>query len=361
MVNRKLSIILTYLLIFGVGCGFKSDESDNIIYEAPLEFELINEWIIPALPHIPDPRYFGLLNDGSIIFVDRSANQIIHYSKESEFINTFGGKGKGPGEFTNIDSAVVHPDGFVAVIDRSNALLTILNINTGETNQYDYKSGWNNQIGWNDNNVILIQMPFRNPEFRVELSAYDRGTGDYIQLYSFQSPRSNEVVSNESFIGCAFCYFTILDDQSYLTFLMDSTYHVVLNNYADQRVKRFSRPNAPLIRLTDEEIESISMQRQRAAAMTRTTISMNQIPAFRNRVKQTFRDSSHRVWVLLETGPSDDLLLDVFNKEGEFLGWKKSPDQHSKIVFQSGNDFLFEIEPENPDFWHGKAYRVIEK
>jgi hypothetical protein len=39
----------------------------------------------------------------------------------------------------------------------------------------------------------------------------------------------------------------------------------------------------------------------------------------------------------------------------------KSPDQHSEIVFQSGNDFLFQIESENPDFWHGKAYRIVEK
>jgi len=156
MPYKKLSTIITYLILFSVGCGYKSDESDNIISEAPLEFELINEWAIPALPNIPDPRFFGLLHDGSVIFVDRSANQIIHYSKDSVLINRFGGKGKGPGEFTNIDSAVVHPDGFVAVTDMSNARLTILNIYTGEINQYDYKSGWNNQIYWNNDNLMLI-------------------------------------------------------------------------------------------------------------------------------------------------------------------------------------------------------------
>ena len=364
MFNKNLLIIFTYLFIFGVGCGFKSDDSDNLLSEAPFEFELINEWNIPALPHIPDPRLFGLLHDGSIIFVDRSANQIIHYSNDGELINRFGGKGKGPGEFTNIDSAVVHMDGFVAVTDMSNARLTILNIYTGETNQYDYKSGWNNQIYWNNDNLMLIQVPFgttTNSDMLVELSFIDSNSGDYEQIFNFQVPLNNDLLSKESFIGCGFCAYTILDDQSYLTFMPDSSYHVILYNYADQNIKRFSRPDAPLVRFTDEEIEMIRMQRQRATSITGNTSSVNQIPTFRKRVLQTFRDSSHRVWVLLETGTSDDLLLDVFNQNGEFLGWKKSPDQHSEIVFQSGNDFLFEIESENPDYWHGKAYRVIEK
>jgi hypothetical protein len=154
----------------------------------------------------------------------------------------------------------------------------------------------------------------------VVLSFIDSNSGDYEQIFNFQVPLNNDLLSMESFIGCGFCSYTILDDQSYLTFMPDSSYHVILYNYADQNIKRFSRPDAPLVRFTDDEIEMIRMQRQRATSITGNTSSVNQIPTFRKRVLQTFRDLSNRVWVLLETGTSDDLRLMFLTRMVNFLG-----------------------------------------
>lgn len=62
------------------------------------------------------PRDFAAGNDGTFYILDTKEHRVRHYSKEVEMINSFGGRGEGPGEFF-YPSSIQFLDGVVYIED----------------------------------------------------------------------------------------------------------------------------------------------------------------------------------------------------------------------------------------------------
>ena len=121
--------LVLLLVIFISSCQSDTKNSELIKNLAtPVKLSMVNEWEIKSPEIIPNPGFFGALQDTTLILVDQSLNTINHFHKNGAFIRSFGGSGRGPGEFLNITHVAINTNGLVAVADINNARLSITDV-----------------------------------------------------------------------------------------------------------------------------------------------------------------------------------------------------------------------------------------
>lgn len=358
IIYRLRTIFVAFLCLFIMSCGRSKIVTEEFASSITLEF--IQEWSINDISLVPNPRYFGVLDDTSIILADRSTKYIGHFSSNSEFVQKFGGSGRGPGEYSGMDAFALHPNGYVGIADMANARVTITNLNSGHLVYFDFESGWDNQLFWAGDQLILTNAPFRrgaNDSVPIAMQSFDYATNTSKELFSFNIPTNPEP---NGFIGCMYCKHTITDDLMYITAPSDTSYKVIINDFKSDEVRILSRSGAPLVALTDEEKEQIRSQRAQAASMIGLPPVRTEIPQYRKRINHLFSDHKDRVWVSIEVPKDEPGLFDVFSDAGEYLGSVRLPDASYKLVYSKNDVILFSTGYTDETGWTGRAYRISD-
>lgn len=111
----------------------------------------------------PEEYTFGAVNglavapDGAIYVVDRHGPALRKYAADGTYLRTFGGKGKGPGEYANTDGGVaVLPDGRVLLRDPGNGRITVY------SSEGEYLDAWRISGGMDTNSPLIVDTAGRS-------------------------------------------------------------------------------------------------------------------------------------------------------------------------------------------------------
>lgn len=96
----------------------------------------------------PEEYLFGSIwsiavdNDRNVYVFDEQAQYVRVFDSEGVYMETLGGRGEGPGEFSRAEAIALLPDGRLVVRDPGNMRIEVFGPGTGRTEQWRYNSGY---------------------------------------------------------------------------------------------------------------------------------------------------------------------------------------------------------------------------
>lgn len=359
MMKNIIGILLfPGILLVAVSCTAESGrEAENL--DAPVSLERVNSWSIHAPELIPNAVDFGALQDYSLVIIDRSLNTINHFDAEGNHLETRGGEGRGPGEYQTIIASDINPDGRVAIADLNSARITVLSLYDDEEVTFSYNTGWNPQLQWTRQGVVILNHPFTIMATHpgdILMRLYDTETNEKEEFYHMDLVMSDPPFEE---ISCTFCRFRFLDDLNFFTAPQDTSYRIFRVNPETEEETLFSRNGVPPVAYTEEEREELAENRARGLQAAGMDPGEYRAPQFRNRFRDFFPDDSGRLWAVLN-GPADEpARIDIFSPEADYLGTLKGPERAGSIRYTKGGYLLVRYMNDDPDIWEGGLYRVI--
>lgn len=351
--NRKL----IFLLLFISACA-NNEEIRVSDSHSSLSLKELTLWEINSPEVIPNPYYSGILADESLIVIDRSLNTINHFDSSGNLIRSFGGAGRGPGEYSRITHAAVNPDGRVAVADLTNARITIQDVVDNTAVSVDLDNGWHTRLNWISEGLIITNSPFR---FGIEhpgdilMRIYNPVNGSKKQFMHLELELEDPPPDQ---ISCTFCEFRFQDDFTFFTTPKDTSYRIYKMDPETNDITLFTRPGVPAVKLTESEREEWRNERLQASQLTGLTLDEEPPPTHKGRFIDFFPDHAERLWALMNVSQNEQLRFDIFSSQAEYIGTLEAPEEAESIEFVSGNLILFRYRSDDPDLWKAGLYQI---
>jgi len=351
----KLDYNLVYILVLiflSYGCNSKVEKAESSEqFDSNIQLKVINEWEIHSPEVIPYPRFAGVLRDTSLIVFDRSLNTINRFDRKGILINTLGGSGRGPGEFSVITHAAVNPIGEVAVADISNARFTIINLFEESMITEDLNGGWHTRLYWVSDQLVISNNPFKegvtNPG-DVFMRSYDPVSGEKDLIFQLELKWRDNI--SEEQISCTFCKHRFMDDLRFFTSPQDTSYRIYRVNPQTDETLLYTRSGVSPIKYTEQERKELQNQKRRAQQITGLN-SEDDIPTHKPRFIDFFPDQTGRLWALLNPIEGQIPVFDLFSPDAEYIGSVQAPVQVETVQFIPDNYILFRYKFEDPDVW----------
>jgi len=134
--NLKKVILVLFFFPALLSCSSNKKPEENSIKRTPLvDFEVnltIGSESQPDQYQLGDP--IGILTDslGNIYIADRATLKIKKFDTNGTFLDTIGRRGRGPGEFHDINTFELTPEGNFFIVDKGNIRYTIITPNGEE-------------------------------------------------------------------------------------------------------------------------------------------------------------------------------------------------------------------------------------
>lgn len=359
IIDKKIMLILLLL----TSCVNNEDVrvTDST---APLSLTELSSWEINSPEIIPNPYSSGVLADGSLIVIDQALNTINHFDANGHLIQSFGGEGRGPGEYTRITHAVVNPNGQVAIADLSNARITIQDVNNNTLESTDFETGWNTKLKWVTEGLIITNNPFRiGNEYTgdgipgdIIMRKYDPVTGLKEQFFHLELELEDLPPDQ---ISCTFCKFRFTDDLTFFTSPQDTSYRIYKMDPSTHETTLFTRPGVPAVRLTESEREEWRNERLQASESIGITME-EEPPTHKQRFIDYFPDYKGRLWALVNVQENEQLKYDIFSPNAEYVGSLEIPAEAESIEFFYDDLILFRYKSDDPDVWKGSLFQIVE-
>lgn len=356
--GRNLRIIFSMLTaIFVLSCSSPSGEASAEM-DAGVEWVKMHSWELDDPEIFPYPRFFGVTDRNELIVIDQSLLTISLVDENGDLKRSFGGRGEGPGEFSQITHAAVHPDGRVAVADNGNARITIINTETGSIQSHSYEPGWHTRLQWVGDELVLSNNPFRIGESHpgdVIFRKIDTETGEKEEIMHLELELSDPPFEQ---ISCTFCAFRFRSDFSFYTSPQDTSYRVFRVDPDTGDEQLFTRRGVPAVELSPAEREQLAERNRQAGASVGMSSDGYTPPTHHRRFVDFFPDEQGRLWTLLNTGGENPLRFDIFSGEGDYIGSTTAPEQTAEISYAGDNRILIRYSSDDPEVWKAELFRV---
>jgi hypothetical protein len=356
----KLIITICVFIALSIfnSCG-SNDQYAQEFKRAPYSLQKINEWKINKPEVLPTPYYFSSLKDGSLIVIDVSLMTINHFDKEGNLIQIIGGKGRGPREFTQMTSVAINKKGYVAIADQGIARLSIFSIFDDQYLIENFELGWNTQLHWSNDSLIILNSPFRingtNPG-DITMRLYNFNSRSKDEFLHFNIDSLNNQSEQKS---CTFCKFRFAKNLTFYTSPQDTSYQIYKFNPQTGEERLFSRKGLPSLEYSESEREKIVEVRE--WVMQRSGVELGDFmpPTHRNRFMDFFPDENGRLWVIPNVKPGNSLYFDIFSEDAEYLGSTEIPDNAEIINYVGDGEVIIKYLNKDLNIWEAGLYRVV--
>lgn len=362
MVNTKHIYLILFIVTF---CGCESQKVQKEVPEnlhVYIQISPIHEWIIQLPEVVPNPRFSGVLLDTSLVLVDRSLHTANLFDNAGKLINTFGGTGRGPGEFSEITYATINPDGKVAIADNNNARFTIINFLKDSLIIEPYDIGWHTRLYWVLDRLIISNNPFKEGADHpgdIFIRSFDPSSGEKDQIFHLELEWDDHNPKEQ--ISCTFCEHRFMNDKSFFTSPQDTSYRIYKVNPNTNETILFTRTGIPAVKYTEDEKEELKHQRRRAHQITGLNPDNDNIPTHKRRFIDFFPDNEGRLWALVNPIDGQAPTFDLFSPDAEYIGSIQAPNRVHSVQFVPDNYILFRFESDDPDVWKGALYQILDR
>lgn len=141
----------------------------NYVFQSsPVEFQPLSETIRLTSELIlkeSEEVFWSTITDvaihknGDILVLPSRINQVLIFDKNGNFKQTYGRKGRGPGEFERPVAIESDKNGFVYIIDRGNAKITIFSSDYRYVTDINFRGGWNTHFKTDQTSVYIWTSP----------------------------------------------------------------------------------------------------------------------------------------------------------------------------------------------------------
>ncbi|NGP89934.1 hypothetical protein [Fodinibius halophilus] len=361
LIYTSFNLIL-FIILFS-GCNSKSENATPTDqFDTKIQLTLINEWKINSPAVVPDPRSAGvILKDTSLVLADYSLNTINRFDKQGSLLQTLGGTGRGPAEFTNITDAAINSNGKVAVADLNNARFTILNIFGDSLDIESLDPGWHTRLHWVANQLVITNNPFKegasNPS-DIFMRLYDPESGEKEAFFQMELEWGDSVPDDQK--SCTFCGLHFMKDLVFFTSPQDTSYRIYKINPQTNETLLFTRSGIPAVTYTDKEIKELKNEKQRMHQITGLN-SKDKIPTHKPRFIDFFPDQKGRLWALLTPSEAEAPVFDIFSQDATYIGSLRAPQGTLSARYIPNHYILFIYKTEDPDIWKGGLYKFLDQ
>ena len=300
-------------------------------------------------------------DDRNVYVFDEQAQHVRVFDSEGAYVETLGGRGEGPGEFSRAEAIALLPDGLLVVRDPGNQRIEVFGPGAGQTDQWGYNAGGTYSMSplYTDarGRTFLVARDLSRDGFEMHIVVFGPDGTPIDTLPEPSSPFDSPQLSATSPDGRATTgapvpfspefQWTVHPNGHFLTGL-PSEYRIDLAR--DDGVLRIERTADPAPIHDDER----ALQRERTVRAMRNTDpdwswDGPPIPEHKPFFQELLAGRDGRIWVRLATeahavededhdpeSPSSasvvweqPLRYDVFEPDGTYLGVVVPPDEFS--------------------------------
>jgi hypothetical protein len=311
---------------------------------------------------IPLPLDAQILADGTVVIVDRGLHTINHFDRDGNLISTFGGEGRGPGEYQNISAVAIRDDGKVAVADISSAAITVSDVYSEQRHRTRIDPGWSMALQWAGDSLVFSSHPFKimgGNRGDIIFRQFDSSLESDQQFMRLELQRDDPP---EDQISCMFCRFWFRKDLTFYTTPNDHRYLAYFVTPQTGESFKISREEIEPEEFSDQELEQIAEQRREASSRVGIELDTNDLPRFKRMIVDMFIDHKDRLWIQRHSTDGSSTVYDLFNRDREFLGSVTPPEGVGRILSVSGDRVLFSVSgaDNDPDTWRAAVFEIVE-
>lgn len=296
-------------------------------------------------------RAIAVAPDGSI-FISDAGPVLRKYAADGHYLETFGRKGGGPGEYANPDGGLaVLPDGRVLIRDPGNGRITVYD------SSGTYLAAWRIPAGfftsrklYTDTSgraltwvVVDPDKPFDQRRTALEYIG-DAGVGDTLISPTWRVVEANISGSSKNMTNVSTVPFTAeakwtFSPLGYYVGGVNDRYHVTLYGSGSPLVLERNVDPVP-VQSAEASAEKEQLIRQFQENFPNWSWNGPDVPATKPLFKEIFAGEDGRLWVQLSQpghpveadDPSDPpvwkepVVFDVFEPDGRYLGQVTTPD-----------------------------------
>lgn len=358
MTDFMKSIALLVLIITAVSSCTKSETFFTENTNANIDLIEIGSWSLSDIDNLPNPRFSGFLDDGSIVVTDASLLTINQFDAEGTLIKSFGGKGRGPGEFQTMIDVHISPYGLVSAADLSSAKISLLNLSDDSIITTDFVSGWNTRTRIVENGIAIVNHPFSYmAEFPgdLQLSFFDLETKQTKEILHLELEQ-NETPPGQ--ISCTFCDFRFLNDLSFYTSPRDTSYFLYHVASSGEIITTFTRSNLKPLLYSAEERQTLREQHGAALQQIGQDGDSYVAPTHKRRIISWYPDHQNRLWVLVNGEEGEPNHLDLFSQNGDYLGSLDIPVEGFHLQHLENDKILFTRISDEMDVLEAKLFII---
>ena len=319
----------------------------------------------------PEEHLFGRIwsiavgVDWNVYVLDEQAQHVQVYDSAGTHVETLGGRGEGPGEFSRAEAIALLPDGRLVVRDPGNMRVQVFGPGPGERDEWRYDAGNNYSMSPLQTDrlgrTFLLARDFSRTDFVMQLvvlgpdgttlDTLPQPSSGYAQatLWAEYSSRARSRSTSANVPFSPRYVWTVHPDGRFLTGI-SSEYRIHLPH--DDGVLRIERAYDP-VPVSDGERDYQRERITRAMRNTDPNWSWNgpQIPDHKPFFQALRVGRDGRIWVRLSTegqaienedyDPDDPrsepvlwrepIRYDVFEPDGTYLGVVRPPDEFTNL------------------------------
>ena len=380
--RARLALLATSTLLGSAACGFGAPPTgpgvevetigDTTIVRTlsgsvwATEATLVPEVSIGELEG-SDEYLFGRIwslavdDDRNVYVFDEQAQHVRVFDTAGAYMRTVGGRGEGPGEFSRAEAIAVLPDGRLAVRDPGNMRVQVFDLETGDTDEWEYNSGNAYRAGVplytdvrgrtflltsdqsRDNIVIVLGSD------GTHLDTLPEPTMDYEQ-FAVRAEHVTEESSSSvtALVPFTHAFFWAVHPSGHFLTGLSSDYRLDLER--DEGVLRIERNYVPVpVSDGERDYERESLVRMIRFSVPDWTWDGSRIPDHKPVFQELLAGRDGRIWVRLSTegqrvenenhdpeNPFSSPVIwrtpiryDVFESDGTYLGVVVPPDEFS--------------------------------
>lgn len=314
-----------------------------------IKYELL--FIINGNDHFDDnkliiPRYAAIDNNENIYILDRGGIKVYVYNIEGKLINSFGGKGEGPGEFSNAVSGIFYLpySDRIGIVDNRHRRVTLFKTN-GEYDSSFFGQDFIDKIAeMGDGRIITTNFIMRENHSPIHIYS---DQGEYLMsLGKIAEPREDMFTefSRDYYI---FAYDDKtrlkLGDTGKIYYAQRSPYHFVEYDLGGNINTTFYADTPfPMVSGAIKETVAGGVQFDYRPSGAIMEIGM-------------FQDYLGAV----VTGPDQERFVDLFSPGGEFVNRVQFPEEPALVSFVINRKDILVIISASPDIYPAiYVYRI---
>jgi len=131
---KQILLLLLYMTLASVSCSQRDTDSEACPDASPVRYGVRELSSSPRCPQGEEPLFYNiwrahLLEDETLVVLDRGDYSIKHVTLQGTILRSFGGKGSGPGEFRNFTASGIVSSEMVMIVDINNMRSTCVGLN----------------------------------------------------------------------------------------------------------------------------------------------------------------------------------------------------------------------------------------